>query len=387
MDVARCEDVSRKGIQPAAVWAARLGYCMLGLHFSGWAALVPYTKTRLGVNEAELGMLLLCVGLGAVLAMPVAGVLTERLGCRKVLTGGIAGAFVMLCAAAVVPTVGLVGLCLLLFGLQLGTIDVAMNVQAVLIEKALGRSMMSGLHAMYNVGCISGACCMALLFAVGTPPPVAVCCLVACALVVLFSFCARHFLPYGREGGKPAPLFVVPRGLVLLMGAMCFVIYLGEGVVMDWGALFMNNVMQVDPAWGTLSFALFACLCTAGRLVGDSLVQAFGSRRIFAGGGVLAALGFVLVSCSPWAWLCFAGFALAGAGAANMAPVLYSLAGKQQVMPASLALAAVTSVGYLGILAGPAIMGFVAHAWGLTVVFAIAAVLTVLVAAASYKLH
>lgn len=279
------------------------------------------------------------------------------------------------------------GLCLLLFGLQLGIIDVAMNMQAVLLEKALGRSMMSGLHAMYNVGCIGGACCMALLFAVGTPPPVAVCCVSACALAVLVLFCARHFLPYGREGGKPAPLFVMPRGLVLLMGGMCFVIYLGEGVVMDWGALFMNSVMQVDPAWGTLSFGLFSATCTTGRLIGDRLVQLCGSKAIFAGGGLVAVLGFVLISCSPWAWLCLAGFALAGAGASNMAPVLYSLAGKQQAMPASLALTAVTSVGYLGILAGPAMMGFVAHSFGLHTVFALVAVLTALVAAASLKLH
>ena len=214
----------------------RIAYLILGVGVSSWAALVPYAKTRLGLDEAVLGMLLLCVGVGSLLSMPFTGLISGRFGCRKVILVSGVIFLAMLPLLASVESIWLMALCLFLFGASIGMMDVSLTIQAVFVEQAAGRAMMSGFHCLYSVGGICGAGGMALLLGFLAPHlAMLVICLFMIALLAAFG---RHFLPYGSEG--ETPLFVVPRGIVLLIGVLCFIMYLSEGTILDWGALFMT---------------------------------------------------------------------------------------------------------------------------------------------------
>ena len=177
-------------------------------------------------------------------------------------------------------------LCLFLFGASIGMMDVSLTIQAVFVEQAAGRAMMSGFHCLYSVGGICGAGGMALLLGFLAPHlAMFVICLFMIALLAAFG---RHFLPYGSEG--ETPLFVVPRGIVLLIGVLCFIMYLSEGTILDWGALFMTAERGTEASRAGLAFACFSVAMTIGRLFGDRIVQALGDARVLLSGSLCAAV-------------------------------------------------------------------------------------------------
>ena len=352
---------------------------------SAWAPLVPFAQARLDVNEATLGGLLLCLGGGSLLAMPVTGPFVNRFGCQKVITATLllmCGSLVFLAISSSVLTMALT---LLVFGIALGATDVAMNIQAVIVEKASGRSMMSGFHGFYSLGGIFGALVISGLLWLQLSPLQALL-IVAAVLLLMLVYAAPKLLPYGNvTQGEPEPFFVRPRGKVLLLGALCFIVFLAEGSVLDWSAVFLTNVRQVDPVHAGLGFACFSVAMTIARLTGDKIVQALGGKRILLWGGLCAASGFLLVILLPYTWLAYLGFTLVGLGASNIVPVLFTAAGKQTSMPMGLAISAVVSMGYAGLLAGPALIGFVAELSSLQVSFGLVAAGLLLLAGCSTR--
>lgn len=357
----------------------RAAFFVLGVGVSAWATLVPYAKTRLVLDEADLGLLLLCVGVGSLVAMPFAGTLTGRFGCRKVLLASLPVFLGVLPLLASVESTAIMALCLLLFGASMGLMDVALNIQSVFVEQAAGKPLMSGFHGLYSVGGAVGAGGMVVLL--GLMPPLYAVGVACAALVALLAAYGRHFIPYGSGGG--GPLFVVPRGIVLLIGVLCFIMYLGEGTILDWSALFMTVERGVEPSRAGLAYGCFSVTMVLGRLFGDRIVQRFGDARILFWGSLCAAAGFGVVIAAPWAWASFLGFAVVGIGVSNIVPVLFSATARQTFMPLSLAISAVTTIGYSGVLTGPALMGFVAHASSLFVVFGIVLAMLCFVAAVS----
>jgi predicted MFS family arabinose efflux permease len=289
---------------------------------------------------------------------------------------------VVLCMPALMlaPTMLVLAAALAVFGASLGVLDVVMNLQAVIVERASGRAMMSGFHGMYSVGGIAGAGGVAGALAWGASPLVAI--TGTAVLAALLLAAARSgLLAQGGEGDHPA--FVLPRGRVLLLGAVCFAMFLSEGAVLDWSAVFLSTVRHADPATAGFGYVAFAVTMTLGRLSGDRIVQAWGAFRVVVCGALVAASGFaVAILCtSPMAGL--AGFALVGAGAANVVPVMFSAAGRQHDMPTHLAVAAVTTMGYAGVLLGPAALGFVAKATSLPMAFGLLVALLLCVAGAA----
>lgn len=357
----------------------RAAFFVLGVGVSAWATLVPYAKARLVLDEADLGLLLLCVGVGSLVAMPFAGTLTGRFGCRKVLLASLPVFLGVLPLLASVESTAIMALCLLVFGASMGLMDVALNIQSVFVEQAAGKPLMSGFHGLYSVGGAVGAGGMVVLL--GLMPPLYAVGVACAALVALLAAYGRHFIPYGSGGG--GPLFVVPRGIVLLIGVLCFIMYLGEGTILDWSALFMTVERGVEPSRAGLAYGCFSVTMVLGRLFGDRIVQRFGDARILFWGSLCAAAGFGVVIAAPWAWASFLGFAVVGIGVSNIVPVLFSATARQTFMPLSLAISTVTTIGYSGVLTGPALMGFVAHASSLFVVFGIVLAMLCFVAAVS----
>lgn len=347
--------------------STRLAFLITGLAMSAWAPLVPFAQERLGVNEATLGALLLCLGGGSLVAMPLTGPLVNRFGCRQFLTLSLllmCVSLVFLGVAASVPTLALT---LLVFGLSLGATDVAMNMQAVIVEKASGRNMMSGFHGFYSLGGIFGAVIISGLLWLSLSPFQSLLVLTGVLLLMLI-YTVPKLLPYGNNtDGKREPFFVLPRGKVLLLGSLCFIVFLAEGSVLDWSAVFLTQVRGVDPVQAGLGFACFSVAMTIARLTGDRIVQHLGGKHILLWGGSCAALGFAIVVFAPYTIAAYIGFTLIGLGASNIVPVLFTAAGNQKSMPMGLAISAVVSMGYAGLLAGPALIGFIAELFNLSI--------------------
>ncbi len=357
--------------------STRIAFFIAGFGIAAWAPLVPYAKARAGLDEATLGLLLLCLGAGSILAMPISGMLATRYGCRRVFSAGT----VLLCLAlpllATVSSVPLLIATLFLFGAGLGAVDSTVNLQAVIVERASGRTMMSGFHGLFSVGGIAGAAGVSALLALGLTPLWAIAVVIVLILAALIK-AAPHLLPYGSESSGPA--FAVPHGVVLFIGLLCFVVFLAEGAMLDWSAVFLTADKQIDEAYAGLGYAAFALTMTAGRLLGDTIVSHLGARRVIVLGGLLAAAGLILATLAVSWQVALVGYGLVGMGCSNIVPVLYTAVGKQTLMPASIAVPAITTLGYAGILAGPAAIGFIAHASSLSTAFLLIATLLVAVA-------
>lgn len=357
--------------------STRLAFFIAGFGIAAWAPLVPYAKARAGLDEGTLGLLLLSLGVGSILAMPIAGALASRYGCRRVLTAGT----LMICLAlpllATVSSIALLIATLFLFGAGLGTVDSTTNLQAVIVERASGKTMMSGFHGMFSLGGIVGAAGVSALLGLGLTPLAAMGVVILTLLAALFK-AAPHLLSYAGERSGPA--FAVPHGIVLFIGGMCFIVFLAEGAALDWSAVFLAQERGIDTAYAGLGYAAFALTMTVGRLTGDRIVRRLGATRVIVGGGLTAAAGLFLATFSPNWEFALVGYALLGVGCSNIVPVLYTAVGKQTVMPESIAVPAITTLGYAGILAGPAVIGFVAHASSLSFAFGLMAMLLVAVA-------
>jgi predicted MFS family arabinose efflux permease len=361
--------------------STRIVFFVAGFGMAGWAPLVPFAKARAGIDEAALGLVLLCLGVGSIVTMPLAGALAARFGCRRVVlvSGGL------LCLSlpplAIMSSPALLAAGLFGFGAALGSIDVTMNIQAVIVERASGRSMMSGFHGLYSFGGIAGAACMTALLGAGATLVAATSCVVG-GIVVALAVAAPYLLPYG--GGRDGPSFALPRGVVLFIGALCFIAFLAEGAVLDWGAVYLTSVRGVAPAYAGLGYAAFSLTMTICRLTGDRIVQQFGGANVIVFGGICAAAGFAVATLVPVWQIALAGYGLIGVGCSNIVPVLYTNAGRQSVVPEHIAISAITTLGYAGILAGPAAIGLVAEASSLSTAFLILAVLLIGVGASGW---
>ncbi len=347
---------------------------------AAWAPLVPFAKERLDIQDAALGTLLLCLGAGSIIAMPLAGVLTSRVGCRRVLILSVLIVCATLPMLAQISSIVWFGLALFLFGAAIGSLDCAMNIQAIILEREAGRTMMSGFHGLFSLGGVVGAAGVTGLLSTGMSPWSATLIVVA-MIAVLLALSAVYFLPYGGRSGGPA--FALARGVVLFIGVICFILFLTEGAVLDWSAVFLTDVRNMSPVHAGLGYAAFAATMTIGRLTGDRFVRRVGSRVIVIGGALLAAAGLALATLVPMWSMALVGYALVGAGCSNIVPVMFSLAGKQTEMPESIAVPAITTMGYAGILLGPAAIGFIATATSLAAALLVLSLLLLGVAAST----
>lgn len=376
----RHDDRPEGGIGAGERRSTRLAFLVAGLGMAAWAPLVPYAKHRLNIGEGTLGLLLLAIGLGSLIAMPLAGSVSARYGCRRVILASGAGIVLVLPWLAVVDHIGLMALALFLFGASVGTIDVAMNIQAVIVEKASGRALMSGFHGFYSIGGMIGAAAVSLLLWRGVAPLTATLG-VSAVLVALLAWASGRLLRQGDDGHGDGAWLVLPHGPVILIGLLCLVMFLAEGAMLDWSALLLVSWRGIEPSVAGAGYAVFAVAMTIGRFNGDRIILALGARRVFLVGSLCAAIGFLLAALVPSAVTTWLGFALIGLGASNVVPILFSAAGRQQAMPMGLAISAVSTMGYAGILAGPAAIGWVAQITSLPAAFAGLGVAALFVAA------
>lgn len=357
---------------------------MPGLAIAAWAPLVPYAKLRAGLDDAGLGLLLLCLGAGAIFAMTVAGTLAARYGCQRVLiVAALLICATLPCLAWASPAWQL-GLLLFGFGIGMGSMDCAINLQAVMVERDSDRPMMSSFHGFYSIGGLVGAAVVTGLLALGWSP-LGAGMVVTLALLILLLLAGSSWRQDRTKGA--VPLWICPKGGVALMGVLCFLVFLAEGSMLDWSAVFLSDVRGVASDHAGFGFVLFSLSMTCARLLGDFIIQHSGRLRIIFYGALLAAAGVLSEALVPSALVSLCSYVMIGLGIANIVPALFSLASRQKAMPESLAISAITTLGYSGVLAGPALIGFVAHATDLRVAFVGVGLALLAVAAATQRLR
>ncbi|MCP1205136.1 MFS transporter [Pantoea sp. B550] len=364
-------------------WGTRTIFLINGLGMSAWAPLVPFARDRLQLSGASLGALLLCLGIGSLAAMPVTGTLVARFGCRRVMGFSTLLVLLMMPLLATADSHLVMAAALMLFGAGLGMLDVAMNYQAVQVEQAADKPMMSGFHGFFSLGGILGAGTVSLLLSRSFTPLHAT--LVVMAVMLLLLLWRLPVLMSQRLHQPDQPWLVIPRGWVAFLGLLCFILFLAEGAVLDWGALLLLQNPAMSPAYAGLGYAVFSAAMTLGRFSGDKIIQRFGRYPVMLTGALTAAAGMTLAVWLPWPEIALLAFLLVGFGLSNTVPMLFNAAGNQQDMPANLAISAMTTLGYAGILSGPALIGFISQWISLSGAFLMIALLLLAVAASARK--
>ena len=369
-------DTRKKEIGMREVHAAHAFFFIGGFGTATWAPLVPLLRERLMVGDDVLGMLLLCIGVGSLLTMPLSGALAMRLGCRRVvMTAAVLFAAILLLVSCV-DTLSLAVPIVLIFGAVMGCIDVVVNIVAVLVEKGIGRRIMSGMHAFWSLGGFVGAGLYGVWVGLlGLTPFQSTAIAAGLILLLLTAVFGCHLIPYGGGGGA---LLALPRGIIVFVGMTAFIAFLSEGAVMDWGGVYLTTVRGMDLALAGTGYSVFSAAMIMMRFLGDRVVQRIDALPVAVGGALLAFGGILLVMFAPVDALLYVGFFAIGIGSANIVPVFFSLMGRQNVMPVSAAVSAVSTMGYLGILAGPAAIGFVSSLTTLQTAYAMLAALSIL---------
>jgi len=350
--------------------ATRTIFFLAGLGMSAWAPLIPFVKSRMGIDEGSLGLLLFCIGAGAMSIMPFTGHLIGKLGCRKILLSAGLLLCVDLPLLTLIDVPLFMGAALLAFGAINGIIDVTMNSQAIIVERESGQAKMSGFHGFYSLGNISGAGSVSLLLWTGVTPSFAIG-LIAALIALLLLIAAEDLLASSEIDSerKGSALFALSHGTILFIALLCFFVFLTEGAMLDWSSLFLNAERGVAKSQAGLGFTLYAIAVTLSRLYGDRLINAIGRYRMLLLGSLCAAAGLLLAISINLAWVAFGGLILVGLGIANIVPILFNAVGNQKQVPPNLAFPAVTLVGYIGLLAGPALIGLIAKYVTLTLAF------------------
>lgn len=363
----------RKGRIAAARVAVAIGFMLSGIAFASWVVRIPDVQQRLALSEGMLGLVLLAVACGGLLAMPLSGLLVARLGSRSVARGSA-----LVLAASVllpprVPGVLTLALALLVLGAATSILSVALNTQAAALERRIRRPIMAGLHALYSLGGLVGAAAGGIaagrgvgagahLLAAGAVVGVA-------TLVVTPALLARQV-----EGGVGGAAMVRPDRSLLLMGLIAFCVLFGEGAVADWSAVYLRDAVSAGPGLAAAGYAAYSLMMAAGRFVGDALTVRLGPAWLVRLGAATATVG-MLLAVGGWSpAVSVAGFAAVGAGLSTIYPTVLAAAGRVRGAPPASSIAVVSSLGYVGLLAGPPLIGLVAEATTLSIGFGLVAV-------------
>ncbi|MEM6761519.1 MAG: MFS transporter [Pseudomonadota bacterium] len=334
-----------------------------GFMFANWIVRIPAVKDGLGLSEGTLGLALTAMGVGGILAMPFGGALAARFGSGVI--APMAGFVFALCAMGVGFAGGAIGLAAALFliGIANGAMDVTMNAQAAAVEAKERLRVMSFCHAMFSLGMAMGTI-PAGAFAVAEVSVALHLALLGVPMAAVLGACWLFAVGDPPHEGPPPPAFALPRGPLLVFGAICFCGAIVEGGMNDWIVIYVEDELGAGPASAALAFFAFSAAMFLARLFGDFITEAFGMAGVVRVGMLVAAAGLLLtVMGSPAAAVI--GAAFVGVGVAGVFPAVFRAAGRLPGRPAGPSMAAAVTLGYTGFLFGPTFIGFVAEATSL----------------------
>jgi MFS family permease len=356
--------------------AVKIAFFVNGFILANWVSRLPRIQELYGADNGDIGVVLFSLSIGAVVAMPFAGWVIIKHGSRTI------SLLTAILYSAIVPLVPLMpnfpALLALYFcmGLVTGMFDVAMNAQAVMVEREYQRPIMTSFHAWFSLGMMLGGGSAALFSRVRINLESHFLIVAGISLAAV-AWASRNLIQDRPDPGAQAegPLFRLPSGSLVSIGIIAFCCMMGEGAMSEWSVNFMESI-ALAPEWlAPIAISAFATAMTLGRFFGDSARAEFGDRRMIIFGGSLAFAGLSLTLLVPQPFVSLAGFFLVGLGLSTIVPITYSIAGNTRELPSSVALAMVTTVGYSGFLIGPPVIGFIADAQTLRVALTVVAVL------------
>ena len=339
-----------------------------GFVVGSWAPKIPEFAARLGLSEFALGLMILALGLGSLLAMPMVGAAIARRGSLGIVRILGFAACPTLLLVTVAPNVAIAAVTVMLLGALVGGMDIAMNANAVAVEKRMRRAIMSSCHGFWSLGGLLGAALggpmIVLLGILGHALAVTV-----ITLLIMLAVSGKIMSDAPTAIGETQRLKLPASPLPYLIGVVALFSMIPEGAVLDWGALYMRQELGADLITSGLGFGAFSATMAIMRFAGDGVRNRFGAvatLRICTG---FALVGFLAAGFASGPVLVIAGFALAGIGISNMIPIAFSAAGNLPGMPAGIALSIVTFMGYSGLLAAPSVIGFIAEYINFSIIF------------------
>ena len=353
-----------------------------GVMVGSWASRIPAVKDGLGLTTSQLGVALFAMSLGALVSMPLAGWLDERVGSARIALVALLGGGSSLWLAGVAGSLGALVGALALFGAGFGAVNVAGNAQGIALERAYGRSILSSFHAAFSAGGLIGAAAGALAAARGVEPSAHFA--AVAVTLALVAFGAGRLLPRADVGCETFALVRPPRAL-LLLGCAAFFTLLAEGAAADWSAVYLRGSLGSTAAFAALGYTAFSLAMVASRLAGDRLDETIGPAALAGGGGVVSAVGLAAALAIGTTPAALVGFAAMGAGLGVMVPVIFRTAGTTPGVTPGIGIAAVSTIGFLGFLAGPPAIGIAADVIGLRAALAVVVVASVLAAGLSWR--
>ncbi|GEP93109.1 MFS transporter [Chitinophaga terrae (ex Kim and Jung 2007)] len=328
----------------------------------------------LKLNDAGLGGVLLALPVGSIISLPIAGILVSKYGSRQVLL------LAAIAYSIVLPVLGLahsswqLSIFLVFFGFCGNLANIAVNTQAVGVEALYGRSIMASFHGLWSVAGFTGAAIGTLMTGLHLAP------LYHFLIITLISWtivgiAMNHLLSNIRSENNAPSLFGKPDLFLLTLGIIAMCSMICEGTMFDWSGVYFRRVVEVRPGLSGAGYAAFMSTMASGRFIADYLTTRFGVKKMLLGSGLFTATGLMIAVLAPYFLPSLIGFMFVGAGVSAVVPLVYSAAGRSKIMTPGMALATVSTIGYLGFLFGPPLIGFVSQATNLRIAFALIAVM------------
>lgn len=369
--------ISRSYFPPPRIAVSGL-FLMNGTFVGAWAPKIPEFASRLSLSESALGVMIVCFGIGSLVLMPIAGILIAHFGTARTIKGATLAFLPTLFLLSIVPDVWTAAVAIFLFGGLTGAMDIAMNGNAVEVEKAMRRAIMSSCHAFWSLGAFIGATTGGYL--IGELGVVG-----HAGLLTALAFGALAFIwpvilrdaPHPSEEKQKLRLPMTP--LPWLIGLMALFTMIPEGAILDWGALYMREELGASLVLSGFAFGAFSLTMAVMRFAGDLIRDRFGAVKTLRYCTIAAIVGMVIAGFASNAYAAMAGFAICGIGISNMVPIAFSAAGNLPGYARGVALSIATVMGYSGALFAPSAIGFIAEHTGFAIVFAALPVLFVVV--------
>ena len=366
------------------VLANKFAFFLAGFSVAVWAVMIPFVKTNFNLDEEQLGLLLLCLGCGSLIAMPFCSRIACALGIKRTIYICTYNLAAMLLVIALIDNLYLTIVSLIVIGASSITLEVSANINGGLLETRYNKHIMSALHAFYSIGSFCGALLCSSLLSIGFNLQVSVIVCVVTLLICLLLLCKELLTHFKNETDNSVKTHI--HIAVVFIGTLCFIMFLVEGSMLDWSAVFLHQEKNVDLDNAGYGFVAFNSCMIIGRLTGDSIVKALGRALVLLVGSLIIFIGFVIMYIGDNYILCLIGFAIVGLGASNIVPQLISYAASKPYMPINQTMSLVNSIGYLGILSGPAIIGFISQRISVGNTFILLSIFVVFVGFASFIL-
>ncbi|HVI48516.1 MAG TPA: MFS transporter [Chitinophaga sp.] len=360
-------------------------FFLTGLCFASWASRIPDIQQALGLNDAGLGSVLLALPVGSIISLPIAGILVSKFGSRQVLI------IAAVAYAALLPVLGLAHTAweliafLVMFGFCGNLANIAVNTQAVAVEAMYGRSIMASFHGLWSVAGFTGAAIGAAMSGWHVAPVYHFLVITAMSWTIVL-FTMRRIVQQDANLQANQPLFAKPDLFLLTLGIIAMCSMICEGTMFDWSGVYFRRVVQVRDGLSGAGYAAFMSTMASGRFVADWLTTRLGVKKMLLISGLLTAAGLLVAVIFPYFYPAMFGFMLVGAGVSAVVPLVYSAAGKSKILSPGMALATVSTIGFLGFLFGPPLIGFVAQATSLAVSFTLIAVMGAAIAVMSTRM-